>query len=250
MEEMAETGFTLMLADEIDQAGGTSIQYQHWFCQPEATNSNCGSLTEEITTTRLKSAVTLVSMLGPSPDFFVGVSGLELLDAQGNWKQSISVPLELYDGGTEEGTTTSMVNPPTDPFEPISYVEYNTATGAYLPASAPMIVGSFTFELISVVASPDTDGDGVDDDLDNCTIVSNPDQRDTDNDGYGNFCDADFNNNGIANFLDLSSLAALFGTVGSDLVQDMNGDDVVNFFDIQLYSLYFGLPPGPSAGQP
>jgi Tol biopolymer transport system component len=41
-----------------------------------------------------------------------------------------------------------------------------------------------------VPASPDTDGDGVPDQLDNCPTVPNPDQADSDGDGVGNACDA------------------------------------------------------------
>ena len=38
--------------------------------------------------------------------------------------------------------------------------------------------------------SPDnSDVDGVNDYVDNCVSVNNPMQRDTDADGYGNFCD-------------------------------------------------------------
>src|SRR5262249_38095910 len=36
----------------------------------------------------------------------------------------------------------------------------------------------------------DADGDGVPDDLDNCPMDANPDQRDTDHDGVGDACDA------------------------------------------------------------
>ena len=40
-----------------------------------------------------------------------------------------------------------------------------------------------------VPASPDTDGDGIPDQLDNCPFVFNPDQFDRDNDGVGDACD-------------------------------------------------------------
>jgi hypothetical protein len=43
---------------------------------------------------------------------------------------------------------------------------------------------------------PDAD-DGLADGEDNCTRVSNPDQRDTDGDGIGNTCDCDFNQDGF-----------------------------------------------------
>ena len=35
----------------------------------------------------------------------------------------------------------------------------------------------------------DSDGDGINDDLDNCPTVSNPDQKDTDKDGVGDACE-------------------------------------------------------------
>ena len=50
----------------------------------------------------------------------------------------------------------------------------------------------------------DTDGDGILDVVDNCIRVANPDQRDTDGDGFGNVCDGDLDNNGIVNSLDYS----------------------------------------------
>ena len=37
----------------------------------------------------------------------------------------------------------------------------------------------------------DTDGDGIDDDIDNCLIDANPDQQDLDTDGIGDVCDDD-----------------------------------------------------------
>jgi hypothetical protein len=53
------------------------------------------------------------------------------------------------------------------------------------------------FELL-----PDTDGDGVVDELDNCDATPNPDQLDTDGDGAGNACDADDDNDAVADAAD------------------------------------------------
>lgn len=91
----------------------------------------------------------------------------------------------------------------------------------------------------------DTDTDGVIDSLDNCTLRANPDQRDTDMDGYGNMCDADFNNDGAVNFADLAYMKSVFYTTDPD--GDINGDGAVNFADLAALKSMFFQVPGPSA---
>ncbi|MDE0405362.1 MAG: spondin domain-containing protein [Nitrospira sp.] len=63
---------------------------------------------------------TILSMLGPSPDWFVGLSGFSLLDGNGNWYSSRTVDLFAYDAGTEEGTGWSLSNPASNPHVAIS----------------------------------------------------------------------------------------------------------------------------------
>ncbi|MGV6857551.1 MAG: spondin domain-containing protein, partial [bacterium] len=151
-EKMAETGVTTDFVNEI-AAVGTGLEWRHWFCQPGATNSNCGSLTEQFTIDSSQPFLTLTSMLGPSPDWVVGVSGLDLFQG-GSWISSINTPLALYDGGTEDGTTPTMDNAGTSPFDPISLIAYDSNTGNYLPTNTPMIVGSFDFRLVDVTPVP------------------------------------------------------------------------------------------------
>jgi hypothetical protein len=98
---------------------------------------------------------------------------------------------------------------------------------------------------------PDSDGDGVTDDIDNCTLVPNASQLDSDGDGYGNACDADFNNDGIVNINDFNRLKARLGiTPVTDVVVDMDGNGAVNINDLNRVKSYIGHPPGPSALHP
>ncbi len=95
----------------------------------------------------------------------------------------------------------------------------------------------------------DRDKDGVADNEDNCLEKANADQRDTDNDGFGNLCDPDFNGNGIVDPQDFSMLKNAFGTKGNpDL--DLNGNGVVDPYDFSVMKAYFGKAPGPSGVAP
>lgn len=91
----------------------------------------------------------------------------------------------------------------------------------------------------------DTDGDTVGDTLDNCREAYNPLQEDSDADGYGNRCDADFDQNCMVDFTDLLFMKARFLATGN-LPEDMTGDGVINFEDLALLKAAFAAPPGPS----
>ena len=55
----------------------------------------------------------------------------------------------------------------------------------------------FLIAFPNVAAAEDSDADGIDDDVDNCSIVANADQLDTDLDGLGDVCDGDADGDGI-----------------------------------------------------
>ena len=97
------------------------------------------------------------------------------------------------------------------------------------------------------VPSPDGDDDGVSDDIDNCREFPNSDQRDSNSDGYGNWCDPDFDDNDVVNFSDFIQFRESWGTNNPE--KDLNGDGTINFGDFGiLISRFFG-PPGPGATQ-
>ncbi len=99
--------------------------------------------------------------------------------------------------------------------------------------------GSYERQILS-----DTDGDEVPDPADNCTLIANPDQRDSNGDGFGNACDPDLDDNGVVNSVDLGLLRLAF--FGTDDDADFNGDGVVNALDLGVMRSFFFAAPGPS----
>jgi hypothetical protein len=109
------------------------------------------------------------------------------------------------------------------------------------------------FSVYAPIVPLDTDGDGIADlfdvEADNCTEVVNVPQRDTDNDGYGNMCDPDFDQNGVVDPIDFSLLKSRFGQPGFP-DQDLNGNGIVDPGDFSRLKSMFGQPPGPSGLAP
>jgi hypothetical protein len=100
----------------------------------------------------------------------------------------------------------------------------------------------------------DADSDGicdVEEGGDNCLGLANPAQRDDDEDGYGNLCDTDTNQDCVAGTADLAGVFTGFG--GSSPWSpknagafDVNEDNVVGTADLSLVFTAFGSAPGPT----
>jgi hypothetical protein len=97
---------------------------------------------------------------------------------------------------------------------------------------------------IATIPNPDFDNDTIINTADNCTMVPNTDQVDTDGDNYGNVCDPDFDNNLKVNAADLSYLKTMFFSADADA--DLNSEGIVNAGDLSILKQYFFMPPGPS----
>ncbi|MFK8016779.1 MAG: thrombospondin type 3 repeat-containing protein [Gammaproteobacteria bacterium] len=123
-------------------------------------------------------------------------------------------------------------------------INVSVATSSLDPDPVPEN-STFTDSTV-VVVEADVDDDGVMDRSDNCLYIANPDQRDSNGDGYGNLCDGDLNNDNVTNVVDLGLMRAAFFTADADA--DLNGDDVVNVVDLGLLRTLFFAAPGP-AGQ-
>ena len=91
---------------------------------------------------------------------------------------------------------------------------------------------------------PDKDNDGVPDHTDNCSELVNPYQWDSNNDGFGNLCDADLNNDNWISFSDLKQFKLVYGTNNADA--DLDGNGIVGFGDFAILKSMFGKRPGPA----
>ena len=127
--------------------------------------------------------------------------------------------------------------PMTDDFDLAVYIKGDRKSTAVFDAQLFIEYGDQVIE--------DADSDGIPDSSDNCILVANADQRDTDGDGYGNICDPDFNNDLVVDLNDYNVLFAVFGST-TDPDQDLDGNGIVNMGDYKILKSYYGLAPGPS----
>ena len=112
VENVAETGSTPELIGEINAgiAGGTIGS----LISRPGNIDNVQTITFDFTVSSDHSLLTILTMIAPSPDWFVGLRDFELRP-NSVWIDEITLELNSYDAGTENGSTFSLSNPPTNP---------------------------------------------------------------------------------------------------------------------------------------
>lgn len=145
IENMAETGGKSPLNSEIES----------YIANGDASNLLSGggigrspgnvSLAFDISTAH--PLVSLVSMIAPSPDWFVGVYNLSLCE-DNTWVKGRVVELLPWDSGTDSGSAYTSQNANTNPQEPIALIE----DIPFLVDGEVPPIGTFTFTLESVEA--------------------------------------------------------------------------------------------------
>ena len=129
IEQMAETGGITTLHSEI---AGLGNGVREVISAPGMRNSPGLLTTPTFSASRSHPYVTLVSMIAPSPDWFIGVQALPLLDDQGRWRQTVTIPLVPYDAGTDDGLAYGLTRPGTRPTS--AHSQYQRS-GPLLPAA-------------------------------------------------------------------------------------------------------------------
>jgi len=144
IEQMAETGSTNLLMDEVQAV----IAEGRAFASISANGiaNSPGTSTVEVGVNMQYPLITLVSMLAPSPDWFVGVNSVSMLNVDDEFVQSLSVELKLYDSGTDSGFQFESANQETQPASPIDLLTSDSMDSDFI-AGEP-IVGRLFFERI------------------------------------------------------------------------------------------------------
>ncbi|XP_025095202.1 spondin-2-like isoform X2 [Pomacea canaliculata] len=101
------------------QVQGYDGVYDTFSCEPLARGE--GKTSTVILADGTHSKVSFVVRLIPSPDWFVGVDGLDLCQ-NGRWRQKVSVNLRPYDAGTDQGITFTAPNYPSHPLQPVQKI--------------------------------------------------------------------------------------------------------------------------------
>jgi hypothetical protein len=120
IEQMAETGGTSLLADEIQAQIPDNAKSM--LTRPGSFPSPSTVTIDSFEVSKDFPLVTLVTMVAPSPDWFVGVSSLSLLDDGGRWVISKTVELYPYDAGTDSGVDYTSPNADVTPHDPITNI--------------------------------------------------------------------------------------------------------------------------------
>ena len=138
IERMAETGNKTILQEEVEaQIANGHAEY---VLSGGGIGTSPGTRVFTFTISQDYQLATIVSMIAPSPDWFVGVDSLDLFH-DNQWTPELIIPLEPYDSGTDSGDTYSTPNVDTVPPEPIFVIEgYPFETEGTQPP-----LGTFTF---------------------------------------------------------------------------------------------------------
>jgi hypothetical protein len=164
-------------------------------------------------------------------------------------------------GSDHDGTGASAENPPWERRHVVRVAGGRAHLEGLAPDTAYRICavawdgfqGSLLNEAVVALTfdfEADTDGDGVLDGGDVCLVDPDPQQIDSDRDGFGNACDTDYDGDGVVGATDyLALLRAFAAVVGNPLYEprmDADNDGAIGVPEIRLLARLWGGPPGPS----
>ncbi|MBV1924880.1 MAG: spondin domain-containing protein [Dokdonia sp.] len=146
IENIAETGNTSVFLQDVNTAITNGTAKEGF--QAGDIDDALGSVIFDVVLTEEYPLLTILSMIAPSPDWFVATDGLELFDGT-NWTQEIILDVYAYDAGTDTGVDYQSANTDANPPQVISSLQGVT------PFSSEKI-GSFTVTLSTLLGIEET----------------------------------------------------------------------------------------------
>jgi hypothetical protein len=173
---------------------------------------------------------------GPAFDAFTGIEGPGLM-----WC-NVTQLVSDWVSGARPNHGIALTNP-TDRI--LGFWSFETPAGM----ADPIYLPGLAVETAPAEAA-DADGDAVPDAFDVCLLDPDPQQADTDHDGYGNACDPDLDGDGAVGLSDFAAVRMAFGSALGDARYDadadFDADGAVGLTDFGLLRSRFGSEPGPS----
>ena len=139
IKNMAETGGVSPLDDELKAFIDEGKGYEHYI--GSGLSSGTGEIEILVKVTEQFSSVTLATMVAPSPDWYIAVIDVNLMENNSFVNQK-TVEAYVYDAGTDSGTTYTSPNDVSDPQEPITRI-VDTPFGDGLELNATIASVSF-----------------------------------------------------------------------------------------------------------
>ena len=115
IKNVAESGTNGNFHAEVDTAilAGNANQYLLQGFSPFAGNNSTAAM-KNVTVSEDFPLITLVSMVAPSPDWFIAVNSMNLRSGNplinNGWKDTFTVDVFAYDAGTDSGTDYGSAN--------------------------------------------------------------------------------------------------------------------------------------------
>ena len=141
LEFVAEIGSNERLNNEIDSIITKGEALTRFGIPPPAIT---GGFDTSFRFTLQYSSISFASMIAPSPDWFVGLNNYDLL-RDNQWVENITVPLFLYDAGTEDGDVFGYNNPASSPQQPVNLLTPARASVLANGNTALAPIGSIRF---------------------------------------------------------------------------------------------------------